>query len=69
MFFAMQILSVVDPFENQLCAERAIHPMNGKNKYINKLINILLVTLTGTKFLIETHETPVYQTIVVTILT
>ena len=30
MFFAMQILSVVDPFENQLCAERAIHPMNGK---------------------------------------
>ena len=30
--FAMQILSVVDPFENQLCAERAIHPMNGKNK-------------------------------------
>ena len=30
--FAMQILSVVDPFENKLCAEWAIHPMNGKNK-------------------------------------
>ena len=33
VFHAMQILSVVDPFENQLCAERAIPPyMNGKNK-------------------------------------
>ena len=30
--------------------------------------SLLLVTLTGTKFFIETHETPVYQIIVFTIL-
>ena len=31
-------------------------------------LSLLLVTLSGTKFLIETHETPVYQIIVFTIL-
>ena len=58
MFFAMQILSVVDPFEISFVL-KGLSTLSMER-------NILLVTLTGTKFLIETH---VYQTIVVTILT